>query len=120
MARLNLSRAQRFWILTAVFLGWMFAGMEMSFMIPATRPAIQAYVYWQNGGEPETPGDLVRMEVLADQWLSRFIAAFLLGAAAGGALFGWLGDRAGRVKAMATSILCYSAITGVGYLANTP
>jgi MFS transporter, SHS family, sialic acid transporter len=43
-----------------------------------------------------------------------------LGAAAGGALFGWWGDRAGRVKAMAASILCYSAITGVGYFANTP
>ena len=119
MTRPTLSRAQRFWILTAVFLGWMFAGLEMSFMIPATRPAIQAYVYFQSA-EPERAGDRVRMEVLADQWLSRFIAAFLLGAAAGGALFGWLGDRAGRVKAMATSILCYSAITGVGYLANTP
>jgi MFS family permease len=113
----TLSRAQRFWILVAVFLGWMFAGMEMSLMIPATRPAIQAFVYVQGGGEK---ADVVQMEVLADQWLSRFIAAFLLGAAAGGALFGWLGDRAGRVKAMATSILCYSAITGVGYFANTP
>jgi len=116
----SLSRAQRFWILTAVFLGWMFAGMEMSLMIPATRPAIQAFAYSQGGSEPEIATNFVRMEVMADQWLSRFIAAFLLGAAAGGALFGWLADRAGRVKAMATSILCYSAITGLGYFARTP
>src|SRR5262245_33345519 len=115
MARLNLSRAQRFWILTAVFLGWMFAGMEMSLMIPVTRPAIQAFASLERGGGPDVTMGFVRMEVLADQWLSKFIAVFLLGAAAGGALFGWLGDRAGRVKAMAASILCYSAITGVGY-----
>ena len=101
-----LSSAQRRWVLIAVFLGWMGAGIEMSLMIPATRPAIQSFV-----------GHAARIEVAADQWLSFFIAAFLLGAAAGGLLFGWLGDRAGRVRAMSASILCYSLITGLGYFA---
>lgn len=96
----------------------MFAGVEMSLMVPATRPAIQAFleVTSSSGVNPQA----VTVEVMADQWLSRFIAAFLLGAAAGGALFGWLGDRFGRVKAMASSILCYSLITGAGYFARTP
>src|SRR5688572_7196127 len=108
--RTLLSSAQRRWVLIAVFLGWMGAGIEMSLMIPATRPAIQSFA-----GPNTTP-----IDVAADQWLSFFIAAFLLGAAAGGLLFGWLGDRAGRVRAMSASILCYSLITGLGYLARTP
>jgi MFS family permease len=47
-------------------------------------------------------------------------AFFLVGAALGGALFGWLGDRVGRVRAMALSILAYSLVTGLGYFAQSP
>jgi len=106
----SLSRAQRFWILTAVFLGWMFAGMEMSLMIPATRPAIQAFAYSQGGSEPEIATNFVRMEVMADQWLSRFIAAFLLGAQSflgipATLLLGWLADRMNKAKLMAACML---------------
>jgi len=86
------------------------AGIEMSLMIPTTRPAIQAMIGQHSAA----------IEVTADQWLSWFVAAFLLGAAAGGLLFGWLGDRVGRVRAMASSIICYSLITGLGYFADTP
>ena len=85
------------------------AGIEMSLMIPTTRPAIQAMIGQHSAA----------IEVTADQWLSWFVAAFLLGAAAGGLLFGWLGDRVGRVRAMASSIICYSLITGLGYFADT-
>ena len=46
--------------------------------------------------------------------------AFLLGAAAGGWLFGWLGDRVGRTRALAASILCYSLVTGASYLVFDP
>ena len=95
-------------------MGWMFAGVEMSLMVPATRPAIQAFL---GSAGPTNP---VRIEVVADQWLSWFVAAFLLGAAAGGALFGWMGDRAGRVKAVAASVVCYSLLTGLGYFATNP
>ncbi|MEZ6070319.1 MAG: MFS transporter [Pirellulales bacterium] len=47
-----------------------------------------------------------------------YIAAFLLGAALGGLVFGWLGDRSGRTKAMGLSILWYSLFTGLGYWAT--
>jgi len=53
-------------------------------------------------------------------WFSRYICAFLLGAAVGGLLFGWLGDRIGRAKAMGLSIICYSALTGLAYFAQSP
>jgi hypothetical protein len=105
-----LSSGQKRGVLTAVFLGWMCAGIEMALMIPTARPAIQAFAGANSAG----------IEVAADQWLSWFVAAFLLGAAAGGLLFGWLGDRVGRVRAMAASILCYSLITGLGYFVRTP
>ena len=41
-------------------------------------------------------------------------------AAFGGAAFGWLGDRIGRVKAMSLSILFYSVFSGVCYFATDP
>jgi MFS family permease len=48
-------------------------------------------------------------------WHQVIDACFLFGAALGGLLFGWLGDRIGRVRAMAFSILVYSGFTGLLY-----
>ena len=41
------------------------------------------------------------------------MAGFLVGAATGGVLFGWLGDRIGRVRAMTLSVLTYAVFTGL-------
>ncbi|MEI6540234.1 MAG: MFS transporter, partial [Planctomycetota bacterium] len=41
------------------------------------------------------------------------IAVFLVGAASGGVLFGWLGDKMGRVRAMSLSIFTYAVFTGL-------
>jgi MFS family permease len=112
-------------ILITAFLGWMFAGMEMSLMVPTTRPAIQDFSATSRettdpSGRDVTDDMQTRLETSADQWLSRFIAAFLLGAALGGAVFGWLGDRIGRSRAMGLSIICYSVITGLSYFVTSP
>jgi MFS family permease len=48
------------------------------------------------------------------------VAAFLLGAAAGGILFGWLGDKIGRVRSMVIAILIYSLFTGACAFAQAP
>jgi MFS family permease len=53
---------------------------------------------------PETP------EQTVTRWFAWYQAAFLFGAATGGWLFGWLGDRIGRTRAMAASVLCYSLL----------
>ena len=47
-------------------------------------------------------------------------AMFLVGAAVGGILFGWLGDRYGRVRTMTFTVLTYSIFTGAAYWAQVP
>ncbi|MCA9078347.1 MAG: MFS transporter [Planctomycetaceae bacterium] len=121
----SLSRNGRLLILITAFLGWMGAGIEMSLMVPTTRPAIQDFtarsLAESESAESIDPEEMrTRIETSADQWLSWFIAAFLLGAALGGLVFGWLGDRIGRAKSMGLSILCYSVITAMSYFVTSP
>lgn len=115
-----LTARDRYLILVCVFLGWMFAGMEMSLMVPATRPAIQDFLSAYPSASASSAGQVAQFETRADQWLSWLIAAFLLGAAFGGVVFGWLADRAGRAKAIGLSILCYSTITALSYFVTNP
>jgi MFS family permease len=53
------------------------------------------------------------------QWFAVIIAGFLVGAATGGVLFGWLGDRIGRVRAMTLSVLTYAVFTGLCGVVNS-
>jgi MFS family permease len=93
--------------LATAFLGWMMAGAIMAIAPLAGRAATESFVPAASEGQ-------------LGAWISRYVCAFLLGAAAGGLGFGWLGDRIGRSKAMAASILCYSILTGCTYFAQTP
>ncbi len=52
------------------------------------------------------------LKELKNNWYSFYNSAFLLGAALGGLLFGWIADWTGRVRAMGASILCYSLFAG--------
>ncbi len=100
----------RWLVLTAAFLGWMFDGLEMGIFPLVARPALQ---------EMQAASGVLD-EQFVQTWMGRITALFLLGAAAGGVLFGWLGDRIGRVRAMTLSILCYSLFTGLAYFAQQP
>jgi MFS family permease len=102
--RVRLQRAQ--WlVLTAAFLGWLFDGFEIGVFPVAGRPALQSLLPGAN-------------DMLIGQWMGYITAAFLLGAACGGLVFGWLGDRSGRVKAMSASILTYAIFTGLTYFSQ--
>ena len=90
----------RWLTLAAAFLGWMFDGFEMGLFPLIGRPAIADLL-----GPGASPDD-------AGKWFGVIIAVFLVGAASGGVLFGWLGDRVGRVRAMSLSILTYALFTG--------
>ena len=98
--------------LLAALLGWMFDGFEMGLFPLAGRPALRAML-----ADSVPPGQL---EGAVGVWFGWIIATFLLGAAAGGVLFGWLGDRIGRVKAMVWSVAVYSIFSGLCGLVGAP
>jgi MFS family permease len=102
-----LSSAQRWFVLGGAFAGWMFAGLQISLFVLVARTAMR---------------DLLPLANEADigDWFAWFQCAFLLGAASGGWLFGWLGDRIGRARALGASILCYSLVTAVCYFVDDP
>ena len=123
----TLTQTGRYLILAAAFLGWLFSGVQMSLMNLASRPATEDFL--RSGRLPiaATPASEITPEVLkqalkreAPGWFSYHNSSFLLGAALGGLLFGWLGDRAGRVRAMGLSILCYSVVAGLTYWVQDP
>ena len=103
-------------VLAAAILGWMFDGLEMGLFPIAARPALIDLMHVGTAGVALDAG----MEASVARWISYLVALFLLGAAAGGLLFGWLGDRIGRVRAMALSIFTYSVLTGCCYFATVP
>src|SRR5262249_21547116 len=94
---LPLSPAGRLLVLAAAFLGWFCAGLHLSITSLAMRAA--AIDLLERAGEPDPP------QALVARWFAWYQCAFLFGAASGGLFFGWLGDRLGRSKGMALSIL---------------
>lgn len=94
-------RRDQWLVLTAAFLGWMFDGFEMGLFPLIGGPALTDLL------GPNSPTSQ------AAQWFGAIIAVFLVGAATGGVLFGWLGDKIGRVKAMSLSIFTYAIFTGL-------
>jgi MFS family permease len=101
----------RWLALTAALLGWMFDGFEMGLFPVVHRPALIELL-----GLDEAPKEVTTRAVGA--WYAYITAAFLVGAATGGVLFGWLGDRIGRVRAMSLSILTYALCSGLGGFAT--
>lgn len=111
----ELSWQQKLLVLTAAFLGWMFAGLQIALFVLIHRPAM---ISLMTDGAAASASAVNEQEVT--QWFAWYQAAFLLGAASGGWVFGILGDRLGRTRALALSILCYSLFTGACYFANSP
>lgn len=93
--------------LTAAFLGWMFDGLEMGLFPLVARPAML---------------ELMGPEAMSSfgTWMAIIIAMFLVGAALGGVVFGWLGDKIGRTRAMVWSVLAYSLFSGLCAFATEP
>src|SRR2546429_2712814 len=100
--------AGKWLVLLAAFLGWMFDGLEMGIFPQIARSALGKLL----AGAAD--------ENTIKWWHQVIDACFLFGAALGGLVFGWLGDRIGRVRAMAMSILVYSGFTGLLYFVQSP
>ncbi len=94
--------------LIAALLGWMFDGMEMGLFPLVGKDALKELL-----GSGALQGDI-------DKWFGIVTACFLVGAATGGVLFGWLGDKIGRVRAMTVSVLLYSLCSGLSAASSSP
>ena len=104
-----MSAATGRWLaLVAAYLGWLFDGFEMGIFGVVGPDALKSML----------PPELWKTDV--SLWFGIITSLFLVGAAAGGVLFGWLGDRIGRVRAMSLSVLTYALLTGGCGLAQTP
>jgi MFS family permease len=139
----SLSRAGRLTVLAVAFLGWLGAGVHMS-ITQQTGRAASIDLLARTGeldaerfatlntrqerakrgeAEPLSGSEAARVKAWEEsvgRWFAWNQCAFLFGAAAGGLLFGWLGDRVGRAKAMALSIVTYSAFSATVALAQAP
>ena len=87
-------------VLAAAFLGWMFDGMEQGLLTAVARSALQDLLGKVRGRRRDWPVDILYHGCVSPWGRLR------------GRGFGWLGDRIGRVRGMALSILVFSAFTG--------
>lgn len=115
--------------LLAALLGWMFDGAEMGVFSMVAKPALESLLIADVAGPSqvrlrdtktlsEKSAEILKQRVIA--WQGLIQASFLIGAATGGVLFGWLGDRIGRVRAMTLSVLTYALFTGLCGFAASP
>lgn len=89
-------------VLGAAFLGWLFAGVQLSLM-----PLAALTISKDLMGASFTP-------IAGGAWFAAYSAITMLGAAVGGIAFGQLGDRFGRSKGLAVSILFYTLFAIAG------
>src|SRR4029078_6154047 len=122
------------------FLGWMFSGVQLTLMNLASGAATTEFAragtldddpglslrplsptYTHPSVSPLAPDDVKDLaKRQTPRWYARFNSAFLMGAACGGLIFGWIGEPLRRVKAMGLSIVWYSLFAGVTYGVTTP
>lgn len=105
MSNPSSSKRGQWMALSAALLGWMFDGLEMGLFPLIARDALKDLL-----------GTTDKNAIA--QWFGIITAVFLIGAATGGVVFGWLGDRIGRVRAMMLSIFTYAIFSGICGLAT--
>lgn len=140
----SLSATGRAIILICAFLGWLCAGFHLAMTSLAMQPAAvdllarageldSARFRELNKRDAQKKSDKAAVPLSSDEarqleqwkekvagWFAWFQCSFLFGAASGGLMFGRLGDRIGRSKAMALSILTYSLMSAVASVAQSP
>jgi MFS family permease len=92
----------------AAWLGWLFDGLDMHLYT-----LVAALFVAQLLGVEDKADPLVKSR---SSWIQ---AAFLVGWALGGGVFGRLGDRLGRSRTLSLTILTYACFTGLSCLAQT-
>lgn len=91
----------------AAWLGWLFDGLDLHLYTLVAVPFV---------------AELLRVDAKhasVGYYSSVIQAAFLVGWALGGGLFGRIGDRMGRARALMLTILTYAMFTGLSFFAMT-
>ena len=91
----------------AAWLGWMFDGLELHLYTLVAGPVVLMLLNYTTD------------QGLVNEKKAYIQAAFLLGWAVGGAFFGRLGDKLGRSRALALTVLTYAICTGLCAFAQT-
>jgi MFS family permease len=91
----------------AAWLGWLFDGLDLHLYTIVATPFVAELL--AVGQKDPSVG-------YYSSWIQ---AAFLVGWALGGAVFGRLGDRLGRARALMLTILTYAMFTGLSFFALT-
>ena len=87
----------------AAWLGWLFDGLDSYLYVLVATPFVTSLMH---GADQKTVSNHAAL----------IQAVFLIGWALGGAVFGWVGDRFGRSRTMAITILTYALFTGFSAL----
>jgi len=95
----------------AAWLGWLFDGLDMHLYTLVAAPFVAELL--------GVPRELARTDPSVGFYSSWIQAAFLVGWALGGSVFGRLGDRIGRSRSLMLTILTYAAFTGLSFFAQT-
>jgi MFS family permease len=91
----------------AAWLGWLFDGLDMHLYTLVAAPFVAQLIH-----AASTADDEVKQK---SSWIQ---AAFLVGWALGGAVFGRLGDRIGRSRSLCLTVLTYALFTGLSFFAT--
>ena len=92
----------------AAWLGWLFDGLEIHLYTLVATPLVVHLLGAAGSSDPAVKEKSAYIQ-----------AAFLVGWALGGAFFGRLGDKLGRSRALALTILTYAVCTGLCAVAQT-
>lgn len=96
-------------VLIIAALGWLFDAMDQNLFNLVRQPSVLELLK-HSGLTGKT------LEDAAKSWGGNLTAIFLLGWAAGGFVFGMLGDRLGRTRTMMITICIYAFFTGLNGL----
>ena len=95
----------------AAWLGWLFDGLDMHLYTLVAAPFVASLMGLTGPDSASDP---------RVKWHSSLIqGSFLVGWAIGGSVFGRIGDLMGRSRALAMSILCYAAFTGLSFVSHS-
>jgi MFS family permease len=92
----------------AAWLGWFFDGLELHLYTLVATPLVIQLLHATSAADPAVKEKSAYIQ-----------AAFLIGWALGGAFFGRLGDRLGRSRTLALTVLTYALCTGLCAFAQT-